>query len=64
MSLSPLGSTYTIWGKKNCPPNNGTKAIYSGKYIIVYPITSLCSKSVLIICDKQHCDRPFVSIQE
>lgn len=45
MSLSPLGSTYTIWGKKNCPPNNGTKAIYSGKYIIVYPITSLCSKS-------------------
>lgn len=27
---SSQGSTYTIWGRKNCPSNTGTKAIYSG----------------------------------
>lgn len=27
-----IGSTYTIWGKRNCPPKNGTDTVYSGNY--------------------------------
>jgi hypothetical protein len=32
------GSTYVIWGRKQCPPNNYTEQVYSGIVLLLFPL--------------------------
>ena len=53
------GSTYVIWGRKQCPPNNYTEQVYSGivyycKYFICTTVWNMVGYQCRYIIERQN----------